>query len=149
MKLLVNQFPRYFCLCHISRRDTDRLKQRWFDWTRRQKGGFGRVGRFDDDSGIFTNNCYQFQEWAQLSALSKNMFTTLLYLCCHSGMQFNSIQKWKQYRTTMDALVNISFKHQASVESVVLKWLLQLNDGARISLGTELSIDFAEEQIFT
>ena len=112
-------------------------------------GGCGRVGRFDDDSGLFTNNCYQFQKWAHLSALSKNMFTTLLDSYSHSGMQFNSVQKWKRYRTIMDALVNISFKHQASVESVVLKWLLQLNDGDSISVGTQLSMDFVEEQLFT
>jgi len=96
--------------------------------------------------GLFTNNYYQFREWAELSASSKSMFTTLLDSCCHTGMQLESVQKWKRYRTIMDALVDISFKHQASVESVVLRWLLQLNDGDSISVGTQLGMDFVEEQ---
>ena len=52
------------------------------------------------------------------------------------------------YRRIMKTLDDISFKHQVSAESVVLRWLLQLGEGSSISVqvGSCLGMDFVEEQ---
>jgi len=88
--------------------------------------------------GLFTNQYCKIQERAQLSASSEKMFQTLLDSC--PGMN------WKRYRTIMDTLADISLKHQVSVESTALRWLLQINDGDSISVGTHLGMDFVEEE---
>jgi len=98
--------------------------------------------------GLFTNQYGQFQEWVQLSASNRKKFDALLLSCCNmrAGEEFDSIPNWKRYRTIMDTLGNISFKHQVSVESVALRWILQLNGRDSISVGTQLGMDFVEEQ---
>lgn len=98
--------------------------------------------------GLFTNQYCQYQDWAQLSSSRKKMFNTLFDSCCKmpAGAELDSVQKWKRYRNIMDALVDIAFKYQASVESIALRWLLQLIDGDSISVGTQLGMDFVEEQ---
>mmetsp|Transcript_21729 Transcript_21729/g.47215 ORF Transcript_21729/g.47215 Transcript_21729/m.47215 type:complete len:515 (+) Transcript_21729:95-1639(+) len=110
--------------------------------------GFSRLVSAPLGRGLFTNQYCQFQEWGQLSASSKKMFNTLFDSCCkmHTGPGFDSEQKWKRYRTIMDTLESAAFKYQVSVESIALRWLLQLNHGDSISVGTHLGMDFIEDQ---
>jgi len=98
--------------------------------------------------GLFTNQFNRIQEWAQLSPARRNKFNMLLDCCCRvfaTGDE-DSIQKWRKYRTIIDALVEMSLKYQVSVESIALRWLLQLNNGDSISVGTLLGMDLAEDQ---
>ena len=98
--------------------------------------------------GLFTKQFSQFREWAHLSPARRNKFNALLDCCCgkFATGDEDSIQKWKKYRTIIDALVDMSLKYQVSVESIALRWLLQLNNGDSISVGTLLGMDLAEEQ---
>lgn len=98
--------------------------------------------------GLFTNQHCQYQEWGQLPEPSKKMFSTLFASCCKmdTGAESSSVQKWKRYRTIMDVLEHMAFKYQVSVESISLRWLLQLNDGDSISVGSHPGMDFIEEQ---
>ena len=98
--------------------------------------------------GLFTNQYNQFQEWKHLSPLSKKNFNKLLDSCCkmQSRTELDSLQIWKKYRTIVDILIGFSFKYQVSVESIALRWLLQLNEGDNISIGTGMGMDLREEQ---
>eukprot|EP00578_Thalassiosira_sp_NH16_P025839 CAMPEP_0181086678 /NCGR_PEP_ID=MMETSP1071-20121207/5874_1 /TAXON_ID=35127 /ORGANISM="Thalassiosira sp., Strain NH16" /LENGTH=489 /DNA_ID=CAMNT_0023168529 /DNA_START=62 /DNA_END=1528 /DNA_ORIENTATION=+ len=95
--------------------------------------------------GIFTDQFCQFKEWAQLSAPSKKLFNTLLDLCC-KVQNGTELDKWKNYRAIIETVEYIALKYQVSVESIALRWLLQLNDGISISVGTHLGMDFFEEK---
>ena len=46
----------------------------------------------------------------------------------------------------MDTLEHLALKHQVSVASISLRWLLQLNKDNSISVGTLLGMDLVEEQ---
>ena len=46
----------------------------------------------------------------------------------------------------MDTLEDMALKYQVSVESISLRWLLQLDESNSISVGTKLGMDMAEEQ---
>ena len=98
--------------------------------------------------GLFTNQYYQFQEWEQLSPSSKKKFNLLLDSCCkmQTRTEANSLQNWKKYRSIVDILIGLSFKYQVSVESIALRWLLQLNGDNNISVGTFMGMDLREEQ---
>ena len=98
--------------------------------------------------GLFTNQYYQFQEWKQLSPSMKKNFNILLDSCCkiQSRTELDSSQIWKKYRKIVDILIGFSFKYQVSVESIALRWLLQLNEGDNISIGTAMGMDLREEQ---
>jgi hypothetical protein len=98
--------------------------------------------------GLFTNQYYQFQEWEQLSPSSEKKFNLLLDSCCkmQTRTELDRLQNWKKYRSIVDILIGLSFKYQVSVESIALRWLLQLNGDNNISVGTFMGMDLREEQ---
>ena len=99
--------------------------------------------------GLLTNQFCQYQEWIQLPVSAKKAFNSLM---CDSRCSSNdegiasNIDKWKRYRSIMDTLEDMALKYQVSVESITLRWLLQLDEGNSISVGTKLGMDMAEEQ---
>lgn len=95
--------------------------------------------------GLFTNQFSQFQEWSRLSPERQNNFNDLLEVCCPTSEK-DSLLKWKTYRTIIDSLVEMSDKYQVSMESIVLRWLLQLNNGDSVCVGTLLGMDLNEYQ---
>ena len=98
--------------------------------------------------GLFTKQYWQYQVLAQMSMSTKRMFGSLVDSYCKMkpGVNANTEQKWKQYRSIMDILVELSLKYETSLDSIALRWLLQLNKGDSISVGTHLGMDFVEEQ---
>lgn len=99
--------------------------------------------------GLFTNQYRRkIKDWDQPSSSSKKEFNSLFDSCCkmHPGAKFDTMQRWNRYRSVMGVLVDTSFKYQASVESIALRWLLQLNASDSISVGSLLGMDFVEEQ---
>jgi diketogulonate reductase-like aldo/keto reductase len=98
--------------------------------------------------GLFTNRYSQFQEWTQLSPARKNKVSDLLECCCttFARSEMESTLKWKTYRTIFDTLVDMSYKYQVSVESIALRWLLQLNNSDSVCVGTRLGMDLVEDQ---
>jgi len=99
--------------------------------------------------GLLTNQFCQYQEWEQLPVSAKKAFNSLM---CDSRCSSNNegiagnIDKWKRYRSIMDTLEDMALKYQVSVESISLRWLLQLDESNSISVGTKLGMDMAEEQ---
>lgn len=99
--------------------------------------------------GLLTNQFHQYQEWEQLPVSAKKVFNSLI---CDSRCSSNdggiagNIDKWKRYRSIMDTLEDMALKYQVSVESISLRWLLQLDESNSISVGTKLGMDMAEEQ---
>jgi diketogulonate reductase-like aldo/keto reductase len=98
--------------------------------------------------GIFTDQFYRFQEWEQMSPSSKKRFNKLVDTCCKKQLktEVDSLQMWIKYRSVVDVIKDLSFKYQVSVESITLRWLLQLNKDASISVGTSLGMDLREVQ---
>ncbi|KAL9181540.1 hypothetical protein ACHAXT_010345 [Thalassiosira profunda] len=96
--------------------------------------------------GLFTQQYSGFNEWERVSASGKTKFRNLLDSCCKMQPEANSLQKWERYRTIMDGLQYLALKHQVTVQSIALRWLLQLNEGDIISVGSQLGMDFVEEQ---
>lgn len=97
--------------------------------------------------GLFTNRYYQIQKWEQLSPSGKKIFTILLDSCCTmQTTEFDSLQAWQRYRSIVDIIIELSFKYQVSVESIALRWLLQINEGMNISVGTSMGMDLREKQ---
>ena len=99
--------------------------------------------------GLLTNQFHQYQEWEQLPVSAKKVFNSLM---CDSRCSSNNegiagnIDKWKRYRSIMDTLEDMALKYQVSVESISLRWLLQLDESNSISVGTKLGMDMTEEQ---
>ena len=99
--------------------------------------------------GIFTDQFYRFLEWEQMSTSSKKRFNILVDTCCkkqHEKTEVDSLQMWLKYRSVVDVIKDLSFKYQVSVESIALRWLLQLNKDDSISVGTSMGMDLKEEQ---
>jgi aryl-alcohol dehydrogenase-like predicted oxidoreductase len=98
--------------------------------------------------GLFTNQFNELQEWVHLLPAKKNNFDDLLQSCCatFARSEKDSSLKWKTYRMIMDSLVEMSFKYQVSVESIVLRWLLQLNNGDSVCVGTLMGMNLVEDQ---
>jgi aryl-alcohol dehydrogenase-like predicted oxidoreductase len=97
--------------------------------------------------GLFTNRFSQIQKWEQLSPSGKKIFTILLDSCCKmQTTDFDSSQPWEKYRSIVNIIVELSLKYQVSVESIALRWLLQLNEGENISVGTSMGMDLREKQ---
>ncbi|KAL3822740.1 hypothetical protein ACHAXA_001005 [Cyclostephanos tholiformis] len=98
--------------------------------------------------GLFTNRYYEIKKWEQLSPSGKKIFHTLLDSCCkvQTTSEFDRSQAWQRYRAIVDILTDLSFRYQVSVESIALRWLLQLNEGESISVGTSMGMDMREEQ---
>lgn len=98
--------------------------------------------------GLFTNNYSQFREWAQMPVSGRKVFRTLMQTCCdvYVGAEFGGTEDWKRYRKISDTLLDMSVKYQVSLESIALRWLLQLNHGDSICVATQMGMDFVEEQ---
>jgi len=98
--------------------------------------------------GLLTNQFCQYQEWIQLPVSAKKAFNSLFDSRCSSNDEgiAGNIDKWKRYRSIMDTLEDMALKYQVSVESISLRWLLQLDESNSISVGTKLGMDMAEEQ---
>ena len=107
--------------------------------------GLSRIISTPLGGGLFTNQFCQYQEWEQPS---KKKFDALIDSCCNidGGARMDKLKKWEKYRTTMDTLAEMSLKYQVSVESIALRWLLQLNNGNSVSVGTHMGMDLVEEQ---
>ena len=87
--------------------------------------------------GLFTNKYSQYQEWERMP-LSKQKQFNHMYEKISPGTELGSIKKWERYRSIIDTLDDMSFRYQTSIESIVLRWLLQLNQSDSISVGTKL-----------
>lgn len=98
--------------------------------------------------GLFTDQFYRFQDWEQMSPSSKKRFNVLVDTCCKKQYktEVDSLQMWLKYRSVVDVIKDLSFKYQVSVESIALRWLLQLNNNDSISVGTSMGMDLREEQ---
>lgn len=91
--------------------------------------------------GLLTSSFNFKEDMRQLRLSEKQVFSAC---CSFPGVSIE--EKWRSYRTVIDTLANISFKHNVSIESVALRWLLQLNPNNIISVGTKLGMDLAEEK---
>ena len=98
--------------------------------------------------GLLTNQFSHYKNWAHLSSPTKKQFNLLFDLCCkmHSGSELDNLQKWERYRTIIDTLEDMSFRYQVSLESIAMRWLLQLNDSDSISVSTRMGMDCVEKQ---
>ncbi|KAL3800328.1 hypothetical protein HJC23_003624 [Cyclotella cryptica] len=89
---------------------------------------------------LLTDIFSEKEDWRQLTVSQRKLFDA----CCkRPGKSIE--EKWENYRAVMDTLADISIKHNVSIESVALRWLLQLNSNNMISVGTKLGMDLAEE----
>ena len=98
--------------------------------------------------GLLTNQFSHYKNWAHLSSTTKKQFNILFESCSkmHSGSEQDNLQKWERYRTIIDTLEDMSFRYQVSLESIAMRWLLQLNDSDSISVSTRMGMDCVEKQ---
>ena len=90
---------------------------------------------------LLTSSFSSKEDIRQLTPLQKNIFNRF-YRC----ITMDETEQWSQYRSIMGTLIDISFKHNVSIESVALRWLLQINSNNMLSVGTKLGMDFMEEK---
>ena len=91
--------------------------------------------------GILTQKYCGYREMAQMPLQTENAFHSLL-----GSDKTQPRTNFDRYRTVMDTVENIALRHDVSVESVSLRWLLQLKNSNSISVGTRLSMNLEEEQ---
>lgn len=91
--------------------------------------------------GLLTRTLSKTKDVRQLTSNEMKLFDT----CC-SCVGADISNKWLHYRGVIDVLSDVSFKHSATIESVSLRWLLQLNTNNMVVVGTDLGMDLEEEQ---
>lgn len=100
--------------------------------------------------GLFTDAISQRIKWPTKLASEKKKIKTLLDTCCRetNDLVVSATQKRVKYLSIMGALHDLSQKYQSPVESISLRWLLQLNEGAddNIIVGTMLGMDLREQK---
>lgn len=90
--------------------------------------------------GLFTDS---------ISQSNKKRIESLFNTCCRDkGNIVSTSQNWVKYQSIKDTLNDLSQKYQVSLESISLRWLLQLNEesGDSVVVGTKLGMDLREQQ---
>ena len=90
--------------------------------------------------GLFTDNVLH---------MSTRRKDTLLRMHSSNKSKITSAsQKWEKYQSIMNVLYQLSHKYQVSIETISLRWLLQLNEevGDSIIVGSNLGMDLREQQ---
>ena len=90
---------------------------------------------------LLTSSFSLKEDIRQLTQLEMKAFNRF-YGCTN----IDQTERWRQYRSIMGTLIDISFKHHVSIESVALRWLLQINSNNMVTVGTKLGMDFMEEK---
>ena len=106
-----------------------------------RKTEYSRILNAPLAGGLLTSYFSLKEDIRQLTLSEKKLFDA----CC----VFSSVdraEKWKRYREVIATLRDVAFRYKVSVESVALRWLLQIDSNNAILVGTKLGMDFAEEQ---